>query len=425
MANINFYLKTGAGNKDGEKSIIMRITYGNDRTIIFLGRMVHPKYWKRKSQCVRPPNLREPDNNFRNLNDTITTYRDKAEAAIRHAIEKNMTLSDKFFKAWFANQYVENPYKDKDFFNLFDIYLDSIKPDRTAQTIRGYKTIRNFLENFEKSTGYMIDFNTINNLFLDALKKYAFTDKNIAHNYFSKIISVLKSFIRWAKDRDIKVTEHFKDFSFPEKDKEIIFLTMDELMTLYSYKFETKRLNNARDVFCFGCFTGLRVSDIIGLKKDHIQGKSIVKTIQKSKKPAEIPLNKFALQILKKHSKLPDKPLPKISAQKLNDYIKECCETAEINTPTMFIKYYGGKAKEEVLPKYKLITSHVARKTFLTNSILLGMNYMAAKAIGGHKKEKNFNKYVKVAEDFKKKEMDRTWGKVRKKKQIKQIIQSI
>jgi hypothetical protein len=38
---------------------------------------------------------------------------------------------------------------------------------------------------------------------------------------------------------------------------------------------------------------------------------------------------------------------------------------------------------------------------------------MAAKAIGGHKKEKNFNKYVKVAEDFKKKEMDRTWGNIK------------
>lgn len=149
MANINFYLKTGKTNKDGEKSIIMRITYGNKRTVIFLNRMVHPKFWSTSKQNVRPNNRREPDNNYEKINEAIKSYRDKAEDAIDNAFKKNLTLSDKYFKNWFSNQQSENPYQDNDFFSLFDIYLEAIKPGLAPNTIKGYTTVRNFLEKFE------------------------------------------------------------------------------------------------------------------------------------------------------------------------------------------------------------------------------------------------------------------------------------
>ena len=42
------------------------------------------------------------------------------------------------------------------------------------------------------------------------------------------------------------------------------------------------------------------------------------------------------------------------------------------------------------------------------------MNYMAARGISGHKKDKDFNRYVKSAEDFKLKEMQRTWDNIGK-----------
>jgi integrase len=63
-------------------------------------------------------------------------------------------------------------------------------------------------------------------------------------------------------------------------------------------------------------------------------------------------------------------------------------------------------------PKCKLITNHTARKTFITNSIMLGMNTKTIKDITGHKKDSVFNKYVKISEDFKKLEMERTWDNI-------------
>ena len=40
------------------------------------------------------------------------------------------------------------------------------------------------------------------------------------------------------------------------------------------------------------------------------------------------------------------------------------------------------------------------------------MNTKTIKDITGHKKDFVFNKYVKISEEFKKLEMDRTWDKI-------------
>ena len=64
------------------------------------------------------------------------------------------------------------------------------------------------------------------------------------------------------------------------------------------------------------------------------------------------------------------------------------------------------------MAKHDLITSHTARKTFVTNSLVLGMKEMVVRNITGHKDEASFKRYVDIAEDFKQKEMDNTWNLV-------------
>jgi len=412
MANLHFYLKSGKENKYGQKSIVMRITYDSIRTIIFLNKMIQPKFWNNNKQLVRAPTQRESENNHLDINDTIRLYRNKADDAIRNAAEKNISLSDYYFKAWFSDIHSGATKKVRDFYELFNDYIEANRAERAERTIKGYITVINFIKTFQAKTHFPVDIKNIDHAFMDALKKYAFTDRQIQHNYFAKIVSVLKSFLNWASERDIKVSAHFSKFSFPEKEKAIIFLTLDELMNLYNYDFKNERLNNARDLYCFGCFTGLRVSDIMELKSEHIRENNIHKTIRKTKSNEIIPLNPYALEILRKHEGYPDKLLPSISSQKLNEYIKECCQIVGITEPVNIVKFYGSKTKEFTYQKWELITTHTARKTFLTNSIILGMNYMAARGIGGHKRDKDFNRYVKIAEDFKSKEMERTWGEL-------------
>ena len=105
-------------------------------------------------------------------------------------------------------------------------------------------------------------------------------------------------------------------------------------------------------------------------------------------------------------------PLPVISSQKFNEYIKKCCKEAEINILVTITRYIGQRRVDKTAPKYEFITSHTARKTFVTNSLILGMKEIVIRNITGHKKESSFRRYVKIAEDFKRQEMDSTWNKI-------------
>ncbi|PSR55762.1 hypothetical protein AHMF7605_20775 [Adhaeribacter arboris] len=100
-----------------------------------------------------------------------------------------------------------------------------------------------------------------------------------------------------------------------------------------------------------------------------------------------------------------------MSAQKFNSYIKEACQLAGINELITVTSYSGGKSIEKTVPKYELITSHTARKTFTTNSLIFGLNESIVKKITGHKKDKNFQRYVKLADEYLKEESNSAWNK--------------
>ena len=85
---------------------------------------------------------------------------------------------------------------------------------------------------------------------------------------------------------------------------------MDELLVLMDYNFESHRLNKVKDLYCFASFTELCYSDVISLKREHINNKLLTKTQVKTGYVKTLPLNDFALKILKKYEEDED-PLPK------------------------------------------------------------------------------------------------------------------
>jgi integrase len=136
-------------------------------------------------------------------------------------------------------------------------------------------------------------------------------------------------------------TKHLK-FKAPERNIDIIYLTEEDLDKLYFHKFENKTLDRVRDVFCLGCYTGLRYSDLNTLTSDRIQNGMIKKALVETSKPVEIPILPMTQDILDKYSYF-FKSLPSYSDVKLNKYIKDCCEEAKIKQPFTISKYPGNK----------------------------------------------------------------------------------
>ena len=92
--------------------------------------------------------------------------------------------------------------------------------------------------------------------------------------------------------------------------------------------------------------------------------------------------------------------LPVISNQKMNDYLKELGELAEINEPVRETYYKGNERIDEVTPKYALLSTHAGRKTFISNALALGIPAPVVMKWTGHSDYKAMKPYIDIADDI-------------------------
>ena len=373
-----------------------------------IGLSVLENHWN--GYRVKPNLKKEPNNNYEIINSELQLIEEKVNKLFLYLKGNEIPFSVEKFNEIFENkeEIIENKF---DFFICFEEYIEKGKLTKTPNTIKGQTTVKNYLEAFSKETNSTIAFDKMDDVFFDSLMSYSYQTRKIKQNYFAKIIKVLKSFLSWAVEKNYTQNRDFEKFKATEHDIDIIFLTFEELMRLYNFQFDSERLSHARDFYCMGCFTGLRFSDLEKLHLANITDDHIILSIQKTKTQNHaIKLNKYAKAILEKYKGTIYEPLPIISSQKFNEYIKECCKLAEINQLFTIHWFVGNKKKSLTQPKYKFITSHTARKTFITNSLLLGMEPKAIKKIANIKKDVVLDKYMKVTKAFTDEQMDKAWG---------------
>jgi integrase len=410
--NISFYLNTQLKTRHGDHPVYMYITYDGKRIRKPVNKVhTSQKLWDEEKQRIRRPAKADQLDETKSFNKRLEFIEVQVKLIDQEAFDRRIKLTEKYIIDRLMDESLVK-MDQFDFFKAADQYLQSIKSVKAERTITGKKTVFNFLKQYQADTGNELTFHQMNITFFEDLRHYAFEKKKIGDNYFAKIIAVLKTFLNWAFERDYIKHEAFKKFQASERETEIICLTLEEFVSLYSHTFKSKRLDRVRDVFVFGCSTGLRFSDLVSLKPSNIQGDFIVKNIQKTQENIMIPLNKYSVGILKKYQDTIYETLPKVSHQKFNEYLKECCKEAGIDSTITITRFSGSHRKTTSHPKYELITSHAARKTFATLSLLMGMPERIVRNITGHKKEENFKKYVNFTKEYEKQQMNDVWDKI-------------
>ena len=244
----------------------------------------------------------------------------------------------------------------------------------------------------------------------------AFQRDDLSHRNttIAKNLKIFKWFMNWATRKGYNKNLAYKDYN-PDlkgtaRSQKIIFLTWEELMHLNSLKVKKIYLDQVKDVFCFCCFTGLRYSDVYNLKRSNLKGDTIEITTIKTEDPLIIELNQYSKAILAKYQNVPfkaDKCLPVISNQKFNVYLKELGQEAKFDDPETVVYYKGNERKEVTFPKWKLLSTHVGRKTFVSNAIYFNIPAEVIMSWTGHKDHKVMENYYKVTRKQKRREMDK------------------
>lgn len=191
------------------------------------------------------------------------------------------------------------------------------------------------------------------------------------------------------------------------KDDTKSYLTADELKKLYEYHSDNESHELSRDYFIFGCFCGLRFSDIKKLKKAEVNTQ--IHTItKKTKKPISIELNKYTSEIIAKYAdSVFDTILPPISISSYNDKLKLIFKKLGFDTPILQEYYQGTQRMQEMRPKWQILASHSARRTFVVMCLQKGVPPLVVIRWTGHSDIKTLDPYIAIVDEQKKSEMNK------------------
>ena len=131
-----------------------------------------------------------------------------------------------------------------------------------------------------------------------------------------------------------------------------------------------------------------------------------------------VPIIEYAKEI---YSKYDGPPQLTVSDDKFRTAVKDLGKLVKFNFPVKKNKYYNGIAKVETLQFFEVMTPHVARKTFITNSLILGVPERVVKEISDHKDEKSFRRYINLADSYKTAKLLEAYSRDNVERVLKQI----
>ena len=376
--NVTFYVRTNYQNKQGQSSIMTRISLnGKYLSVGATGVNVEVGKWNKENGRVKGYSQQAKQINAR-LNEISTIL-----SNIFSQHEKDEHLSLDMIKSIYLG-------KSRDltsFLEYFDKFLEDLKAQigkgKTRATYQKYLVTRKHFANFlvENRGRKDIAPRELDQMMINDFDIYLRTKLSMRQNSASKTVRFLKTVVLWMIRCGAIERDPFTNYRFQWKQASRDFLSEEELTSIMEKKFVTPRLEAVRDIFIFSCFTGLAYIDIANLRESDIVTMNgerwIVTSRHKTGVSCNIPLLEVPQKILQKYEGKDKKGrlLPILSNQKMNAYLKEIADVCGIE---------------------KNLTCHVARHTFATLMLSLGVSMESVSRMLGHTNIKTTQIYARI-----------------------------
>ena len=406
--------------RDGTSPIFLQYCYSSKkRTLLNSGISIPSGYWLSKQLSISPK-LPTEFGDFRGLNDELFRLKRIAEDLVSHAIKHRIKDKADFVKATFSpsldvvnigekvKSEMQREAVDRktklDIYYQFEDYIKSKHRKVSKATLTVYKNVKSHLLSFEAYRKEKITFDSLDFSFYEDFVDYLTFEHihmrrkteltGLKLNTIGKTIKHLRGFIKDRVKRKIISPVDMTDFKIPEEESDAIYLTHEEIARIYQTDLTGfPHLIEYRDLFVLACLTGLRFSDFSTLKPEDLQRDMLYKKQEKSDHWVIIPLRHEAKLIFTRQFR---NRIPELTNPEFNRHIKTIGELASI---TRLVTFSYKKGNENIIvtkPKYDWITSHTARRSFCTNEFLAGTPVELIMKISGHKRTKDFYKYIRI-----------------------------
>ena len=399
-------------NKNTISSLMATVTISGTRYKFPVGISVDTTYWNKDKQRAKEVKLYLKDAAI------INARIEKIAAAVSSAAATFVASAIKPTSAQFFTSVnlLLNPKQEPNqyFVQFIEHYYPTL--NRSKESLKKIVTTVHKLKAYEELYNCTLCFSDLDMNFYNNFKRY-FSSKQYSLNFFGSIIRLIRYFFSCAKDLNLHNLTLPKAFHGPAAESDTIFLTNDELLKLHHLvineniildNLDTKAinvfgniermivsLNDCKDRFLIGSFTGFRFSDYSLISNLKSSDTFISKRSFKTNTQSIIPMHQVIQEILSSRKNI--LPVP-ISNQKLNKQLKVIGKLAgfdeDIEITTVLVT---GKSKL-VFKKYDLITTHTARRSFCTNAYLAGIDILSIMSFSGHKTTTSFLKYIKASQ---------------------------
>lgn len=378
LFKVTFYLRTNIENKNGQHSVVSRIYLDGSRISVGSTSITaEASTWDKASM-----RLKSKTKDAKEANAKLDSIAAKlTNIFYQHKNDEHLSLD------MIKSIYLGKSRDLTSFLEYFDKFLEDLKAQigkgKTRATYQKYLVTRKHFADFlQKNRGRKdIAPGELDQMMINDFDIYLRTKLSMRQNSASKTVRFLKTVVLFMIRCGAIERDPFTNYRFQWKQASRDFLSEEELTSIMEKKLVTPRLEAVRDIFIFSCFTGLAYIDIANLRESDIVTMNgerwIVTSRHKTGVSCNIPLLEVPQKILQKYEGKDKKGrlLPILSNQKMNAYLKEIVDVCGIE---------------------KNLSCHVARHTFATLMLSLGVSMESVSRILGHTNIKTTQIYARI-----------------------------
>ena len=337
--SILFFIRESKARKNGNVPIEVMITVNGERNSFSTGKQIAIEKWDKTKQQVKGK-----DQETQNLNNYLKAIKAKLYQKEAELLERGFIITAQIlYDAYFDK--VES-LKERSLFEVFEehnqeqekLVGNGVSKATHWVSVYTIRLLREFVQQkYKREDLYLRELN-LN--FIQSFHSFLRIDKSMAQNSSTKHLKLLKKIINLSVANSYMAFNPFSTYKVEREPVEIDFLDEEELRKIINFDTPLPRLERAKDMFLFGCFTGLSYIDIKTLTPEHFEKDSagriwIKKRRVKTGVLSRIPLLPIAKLILDKY-KGGEKLLPIQDPADINKYLKDIAILCGINKRICF-----------------------------------------------------------------------------------------
>lgn len=336
---ILFFIRDSRVRKDGTTSIEVVLTVNGERCAFSTGKKVKSCNWDKNKQQVKGK-----DEEAQSLNSYLKAIKAKLYQKEAELLERGFVITADLLRDAYFDK-VES-IKERSLFEVFEehnqeqekLIGNGVSKATYWVSVYTIRLLREFVQQkYKREDLYLRELN-LN--FIQSFHSFLRINKDMAQNSSTKHLKLLKKIINLSVANSYMAFNPFSTYKVEREPVDIDFLDEEELRKIINFDTPLPRLERAKDMFLFGCFTGLSYIDIKTLTPEHFEKDSVGRIWIKKRRVktgvlSRIPLLPIAKLILDKY-KGGDKLLPIQDPADINKYLKDIAILCGINKRICF-----------------------------------------------------------------------------------------